>query len=101
MSAFENSGNLRVPPPSKATNICTPLSFRSAGVQPETREQIYCAAVQNSTFASRPILCDARRTANTIGSNMFEEFEPSANRIIRDYIMDKITFCNLLKWQKT
>jgi putative transcriptional regulator len=33
-------------------------------------------------------------TANAIGSNMFEGFEPSATHValIRDYVMDKITF---------
>jgi hypothetical protein len=32
--------------------------------------------------------------ANAIGSNMFEEFVPTPNRIslIRDYVLDKITF---------
>ena len=41
-----------------------------------------------------PDLATLDRAANAIGSNMYEGFEPSANHIalIRDYIMDKITF---------
>jgi hypothetical protein len=39
---------------------------------------------------------------NAIGSNMFEGFEPTANRIalIRDYITDKITFSQFVRAAK-
>ena len=41
-----------------------------------------------------PDLATLERTANAIGSNMFEGFEPTESHItlIRDYVMDKITF---------
>jgi putative transcriptional regulator len=41
-----------------------------------------------------PDLTTLDRTASAIGSNMYEGFEPSVNHIalIRDYVMDKITF---------
>ena len=41
-----------------------------------------------------PDLATLERTANAIGSNMFEGFEPTVNHItlIRDYVMNKITF---------
>ena len=37
-------------------------------------------------------------TANAIGSNMYEGFEPTANKIalIRDYVTDKITFAQFV-----
>jgi len=43
---------------------------------------------------SFPDLTTLDRTANAIGSNMYEGFEPSASNIalIRDYVMNKITF---------
>ena len=43
---------------------------------------------------SFPDLITLNRTANAIGSNMFEGFEPSVSHIvlIRDYVMNKITF---------
>ena len=41
-----------------------------------------------------PDLPTLDRTANAIGSNMYEGFNPTPDSIalIRDYIMDKITF---------
>jgi putative transcriptional regulator len=41
-----------------------------------------------------PDLDTLNSVANAIGSNMYEGFEPTANRIalIRDYVTDKITF---------
>jgi len=38
------------------------------------------------------------KTANAIGSNMFEGFEPTQRgvEIIRDYVMDKITLSELI-----
>ena len=41
-----------------------------------------------------PDLTTLNRTANAIGSNMFEGFEPTASLVvlIRDYVMNKITF---------
>ena len=38
------------------------------------------------------------KTANAIGSNMFEGFEPTQKsvEIIRDYVMDKITLSELI-----
>jgi len=41
-----------------------------------------------------PDLATLERTANAIGSNMFEGFEPTESHItlIRDYVMNKITF---------
>ncbi|MDL2308840.1 antitoxin VbhA family protein [Bacteroidales bacterium OttesenSCG-928-B11] len=43
---------------------------------------------------SFPDLATLDSTANAIGSNMFEGFEPTVSSIslIRDYIMNKITF---------
>ena len=43
---------------------------------------------------SFPDLITLNRTANAIGSNMYEGFEPTVSRIalIRDYVMNKITF---------
>ena len=41
-------------------------------------------------------------TANAIGSNMFEGFEPTPKsiEIIRDYLLDKITMADLIKFTK-
>jgi len=43
---------------------------------------------------SFPDLSVLNSTASAIGSNMYEGFEPSASHIalIRDYVMNKITF---------
>jgi putative transcriptional regulator len=40
--------------------------------------------------------------ANAIGSNMFEGFEPTPQgvAIIRDYILDKITFAQMIQLAK-
>ena len=40
--------------------------------------------------------------ANAIGSNMFEGFEPTEKHIalIRDYVMNKITFLQLIETAK-
>jgi putative transcriptional regulator len=48
------------------------------------------------TFSDIEIL---NKTANAIGSNMFEGFEPTQKgvEIIRDYIMDKITLSELIR----
>jgi len=39
------------------------------------------------------------KTANAIGSNMFEGFEPTQKsvEIIRDYVMEKITLSELIQ----
>ncbi|OFY67001.1 MAG: hypothetical protein A3H98_08885 [Bacteroidetes bacterium RIFCSPLOWO2_02_FULL_36_8] len=41
-------------------------------------------------------------TANAIGSNMFEGFEPSPKgiKIIKDYVIGKITLFELIKFAK-
>jgi putative transcriptional regulator len=41
-------------------------------------------------------------TANAIGSNMFEGFEPTPEGItlIRDYVIGKITFAEFIKFAK-
>jgi len=41
-------------------------------------------------------------TANAIGSNMFEGFEPTSKivEIIRDYVIGKITLSDLMKFAK-
>lgn len=41
-------------------------------------------------------------TANAIGSNMFEGFEPTQKGItlIRDYVIGKITFAEFIKFAK-
>ena len=51
---------------------------------------------------SFPDLITLNRTANAIGSNMYEGFEPSASHItlIRDYIMNKITFLQFVEAAK-
>jgi putative transcriptional regulator len=45
-----------------------------------------------------PDLATLESVANAIGSNMYEGFEPTAGRItlIRDYVMDKITFIQFI-----
>ena len=45
-----------------------------------------------------PDLETLNKTANAIGTNMFEGFEPTPNgvKIIRDYIMDKISLADLV-----
>jgi putative transcriptional regulator len=42
------------------------------------------------------------RTANAIGSNMFEGFKPTPKsvEIIRDYVIGKITLSELIKYAK-
>ena len=49
-----------------------------------------------------PDLTTLDRTANAIGSNMYEGFEPSVSHItlIRDYIMNKITFLQFVEATK-
>ena len=49
-----------------------------------------------------PDLATLERTANAIGSNMFEGFEPTVNHItlIRDYVMNKITFLQFVEAAK-
>ena len=51
---------------------------------------------------SFPDLTTLNRTANAIGSNMYEGFEPSTSHItlIRDYIMNKITFLQFVEAAK-
>ena len=41
-------------------------------------------------------------TANAVGSNMFEGFEPTVNHItlIRDYVTNKITFSQFIEVAK-
>jgi len=55
---------------------------------------------ENLTFCgvSFPDLETLSKTANAIGSNMFEGFEPTQKgvEIIRDYVMDKITLSDLI-----
>ena len=59
---------------------------------------------ENLTFCgvTFPDLETLNKTANAIGSNMFEGFEPTQKRveIIRDYIMDKITLTTLIRMAK-
>ena len=49
-----------------------------------------------------PDLATLDRTANAIGSNMFEGFEPTADTValIRDYVLNKITFSQFVKAAK-
>ena len=51
---------------------------------------------------SFPDLTSLNNTANAIGSNMFEGFEPTINSItlIRDYILNKITFSQFVEATK-
>jgi putative transcriptional regulator len=48
---------------------------------------------------SFPDLKTLQNTANAIGSNMFEGFEPTPATIalIRDYVMDKISFAQFVQ----
>ena len=59
---------------------------------------------ENLTFCgvSFPDLETLNKTANAIGSNMFEGFEPTQKgvEIIRDYVMDKITLTTLIRMVK-
>ncbi len=59
---------------------------------------------QNLTImgVSFPDLKTLDSTADAIGSNMFEGFEPSESRIalIRDYILNKITFRQFIEAAK-
>jgi putative transcriptional regulator len=49
-----------------------------------------------------PDLTTLEHTANALGSNMYEGFEPSTNSIslIRDYVMNKITFLQFVEAAK-
>jgi putative transcriptional regulator len=55
---------------------------------------------ENMTFCgvTFPDMETLNKTANAIGSNMFEGFEPTSKgvEIIRDYVMDKITISELI-----
>jgi putative transcriptional regulator len=55
---------------------------------------------ENLTFCgiTFPDVETLNKTANAIGSNMFEGFEPTSKsvEIIRDYVMDKITIPELI-----
>lgn len=54
----------------------------------------------NLTFCgvTFPDIETLNKTANAIGSNMFEGFEPTTKgvEIIRDYVLDKITISELI-----
>ena len=56
---------------------------------------------ENLTIMGAPFpdLATLERTANAIGSNIFEGFEPTVNHItlIRDYVMNKITFLQFVE----
>ena len=56
---------------------------------------------ENLTFCgvTFPDLETLNTTANAIGSNMFEGFEPTKKgvEIILDYVMDKITLATLIR----
>jgi len=56
----------------------------------------------NIMGVSFPDLATLDRTANAIGSNMYEGFEPTENQIvlIRDYVMDKITLAQFIETAK-
>ena len=51
---------------------------------------------------SFPDLATLNSTANAIGSNIYEGFEPSVSQIalIRDYVMNKITFLQFVETAK-
>jgi putative transcriptional regulator len=51
---------------------------------------------------SFPDLATLNSTANAIGSNMYEGFEPSVKHIalIRDYVMNNITFLQFIEAAK-
>jgi hypothetical protein len=55
---------------------------------------------ENLTFCgiTFPDVDTLNKTANAIGSNMFEGFEPTSKsvEIIRDYVVDKITIPELI-----
>ena len=55
---------------------------------------------ESLTFCDVPFpdLDTLNKTANAIGSNMFEGFEPTRKgvEIIRDYVMNKITISELI-----
>ena len=59
---------------------------------------------ENLTFCNVkfPDLETLNKTANAIGTNMFEGFEPTQKsvEIIRDYILDKITLADLINMVK-
>ena len=59
---------------------------------------------ENLTFCNVkfPDLETLNKTANAIGTNMFEGFEPTKKsvEIIRDYIMDRITLADLIDMVK-
>jgi len=59
---------------------------------------------ENLTFCDVkfPDLETLNKTANAIGTNMFEGFEPTKKsvEIIRDYIMDRITLADLIDMVK-
>jgi len=60
--------------------------------------------IENLTFCGVkfPDLDTLNKTANAIGSNMFEGFEPTPRgvAIIRDFVMDKITISDLIRMVK-
>ena len=49
-----------------------------------------------------PDLVTLNNTASAVGSNMFEGFEPSVSHVtlIRDYVMNKITFLQFIEAAK-
>ena len=59
---------------------------------------------ENLTFCgvTFPDIDTLNKTANAIGSNMFEGFEPTPKgvAIIRDFVMDKITLSELINMVK-
>ena len=59
---------------------------------------------ENLTFCDVkfPDLETLTKTANAIGTNMFEGFEPTQKsvEIIRDYVMDRITLADLIDMVK-
>ena len=59
---------------------------------------------ENLTFCNVkfPDLQTLNKTANAIGSNMFEGFQPTPKsvEIIRDYVTDKITHSGLIHLAK-
>jgi len=59
---------------------------------------------ENLTFCgvTFPDIETLNKTANAIGSNMFEGFEPTPRgvAIIRDFVMDKISISELIRMVK-
>ena len=59
---------------------------------------------ENLTFCgvTFPDIDTLNKTANAIGSNMFEGFEPTPRgvAIIRDFVMDKISISELIRMVK-